>query len=526
MHISEQMTKHACQEIIKTGSRIAVLIDEATTVSNKSTLIVYLKCMSKINVDPHFMFLQLLELDDQRAKTITDTLLSCLHSHGFTEDYLTTHLVAFASNGASVMTGTKSGVARLLGDKFPDVIPWHCLNHRLELAVNYAAEEVHGVSHFRIFMDSLYTLYSRSPKMHNQLQVVAKELDLQLKKIGRVLNTRWVASSFRTVQAVWNNFEALAAHFKIAADPKSDRYDGAFASKYVGLRKKLCSPEFVADVGLMHDSLEELSLLSEQLQRRNMSVPEADKLIRRSIRRFQHMKLKPGPMMTKAAASGQSSMFESTKLESNKKHVPINRQQFLTSIANNMRQRLLIPEGTSGTTASDTENTKGEDARRQKLASILTKLSVLDPSFWPSQMDDDYGEADIRQLCAHFRLPYGNIREAYCDFKDSGGKHTSDQLRPLSNCVNTIPCSTSECERGFSAMNLIITDLRSQLLIQHVSSLMFIKVNGPPLTLWRPEKYVQSWLIRHRSATDNRTRTAAPTFAKEMEEPNPIWDLF
>ena len=31
------------------------------------------------------------------------------------------------------MLGTKSGVGKLLEDKFPDVILWHCLNHRLEL---------------------------------------------------------------------------------------------------------------------------------------------------------------------------------------------------------------------------------------------------------------------------------------------------------------------------------------------------------------------------------------------------------
>jgi hypothetical protein len=182
MHISEQMTKQACQKIVEAGVRIAVLIDESTIASNKSTLIVYLKCMPGLNVEPHFMFLQLLELDDQRAATITAKLLDCLHSNGFTDEYLMTHLVAFASDGASVMTGIKSGVARLLGEKFPKVIPWHCLNHRLELAVGDSADEVQGVSHFRIFMDSLYSLYSCSPKAQKQLETQASELDLQVKK--------------------------------------------------------------------------------------------------------------------------------------------------------------------------------------------------------------------------------------------------------------------------------------------------------------------------------------------------------
>jgi hypothetical protein len=146
-------------------------VDESATAINKSTLIVYLKCMPGLNDEPHFMFLQLLELDDQRAATMTAKLLDCLHSNGFTDNYLLTHLEAFASDGANVMTGIKSGVARLLGGKFPKVIPWHCLNHRLELAAGDSADEVQGVSHFRIFMGSLYSLYSCSPRHINNLRL-------------------------------------------------------------------------------------------------------------------------------------------------------------------------------------------------------------------------------------------------------------------------------------------------------------------------------------------------------------------
>ena len=313
-HIAQQMTKRACQKIIETGGHIAVLVDESTTVNNKSTLIVFLKCVSVPDTDPHFMFLQLIELLDQKAVTIVEQLMKCIHAHGFTTDYLKTHLVAFASDGASVMTGTKSGVAKLLGEKFTKVIPWHCLNHRLELAVGDAADDTQGISHLKSFMDSLYSLYSRSPKTQTLVEIAAKELDQQFRKIGRVLGTRWVASSFRTIKAVWKSFDALAEHFRIAADRTSPHYDSACASKFVGLRKKLCSPEFVFDLGVMYDSLEELSLLSEQLQQRSITIPLADKLIRRSIRRIESMKEKPGPMMTEAKSCAESMLMKSTRL--------------------------------------------------------------------------------------------------------------------------------------------------------------------------------------------------------------------
>ena len=113
---------------------------------------------------PQFIFLDLVEVDDQTANTIVKTLLTCLGGYGFDDTYLSDHLIAFVSDGASVMTGNKSGVAVQLAMKYPNIVTWHCLNHRLELAVGDAAGETTGVSHFRSFMDALYTLYSRSPK--------------------------------------------------------------------------------------------------------------------------------------------------------------------------------------------------------------------------------------------------------------------------------------------------------------------------------------------------------------------------
>ena len=67
-------------------------------------------------------------------------------------------------------------------------------------------------------------------------------------------------------------------------------------------------------------------------------------------------------------------------------------------------------------------------------------------------------------------------------------------LQPLVNCTHVIPSSTAECERGFSHMNLIVSDTRSMLLVSHVSSLLFIKLHRPPLKSWNPTTYAKKWL--------------------------------
>jgi hypothetical protein len=40
---------------------------------------------------------------------------------------------------------------------------------------------------------------------------------MQLTKIGSVLDSHWVSSSFRSVSIVWNGYAALVTHFKEAA---------------------------------------------------------------------------------------------------------------------------------------------------------------------------------------------------------------------------------------------------------------------------------------------------------------------
>jgi len=118
---------------------------------------------------------------------------------------------AIVCDGASVMLGRKSGVVTRHGMKYPKLFSWHCLNHRLELALCDAIRDVTAVNHFKAFLDFIYSLCSQSTK--NQLELrgasreletqILRELETQILQIGQVLDVRWISSSFRTVKAAW-----------------------------------------------------------------------------------------------------------------------------------------------------------------------------------------------------------------------------------------------------------------------------------------------------------------------------------
>jgi hypothetical protein len=81
--------------------------------------------------------------------------------------------------------------------------------------------------------------------LSSELVKVCSDLGIQFLRIGRVLSVRWVASSFRTVSAVWFSFPGLCEHF-LAASVDVDR-DSKERQKFKGLLRRLSSREFLCD---------------------------------------------------------------------------------------------------------------------------------------------------------------------------------------------------------------------------------------------------------------------------------------
>ena len=114
----------------------------------------------------------------------------------------------------------------------------------------------------------------------------------------------------------------------------------------------------------------------------------------------------------------------------------------------------------------------------------------MEVSEWPPFPSVRYGEKEVCRLCRRFGLDATEAVEVegMRDFVEDRTAFPA-KLTKLKKCLMTLPCSTAECERGFSLMNIVSTDLRSTLLVSNMSSLMFINLNGPPLHLWRPYVY-------------------------------------
>ena len=122
-------------------------------------------------------------------------------------------------------------------DEFPDIVLWHCLNHRLQLAVGNALNATSATNDLQSFLESLYSYIASHRRTRENLVAVPMICISASKRIGKVLTIRWVASSFRAVSAVKHSFPALAERFQNAS--KSETRQSAEKARFQGLLSKL-----------------------------------------------------------------------------------------------------------------------------------------------------------------------------------------------------------------------------------------------------------------------------------------------
>lgn len=485
-HIAKELRLNLFQKIISENAKMSIIIDEASTIASKSVLIIFIKCELSLCDEPVFIFLQLFELFSTNAESIYEALIYCMKNNGFSNEYLSKNLIAFCSDGASVMLGSKSGVATRVLKDFPNIIIWHCLNHRLQLVLDDSISDISEINHFKSFLDKIYSIYHQSNKNQYELKAIAENLEIEIVKIGRVLGPRWASCSLRTALAVWRAYPALYFHF-IAN------------KKYTGLARRLRNKFFLKDLALIIDVLSEFALLSNALQSRETTMHQADKLIRRTINALKQLKNENGKYEAMVENLIISENFKDIAFEEIVNFKSLPKEKLIDSLVKYMDDRLL----------KSTHINFKKDFERNNLSSVefLEIFNVLVPNTWDlenilSPWKD--GENKLENLCKiiKYEVDINDFR----DFVDMNIESQNLKLPPTiiraKKIINTIAISSAEAERGFSLMNTICSEKRSRLTIPHLSDLITINMCGKPIDQWNPEFYVKSWLKNHCSAID------------------------
>ena len=162
-------------------------LDESTDISVQKHLSICIRYV--LNGEPVTKFLTNVSLDDGKAHTIVNVTVKRLEDFGLN----LSNMVSLATDGASVMTGRKTGVGVQLKSKFsPFSTQTHCIAHRLNLAVSDSIKKNELLKKMKDKFDGLYSFMSGSSNRTSWLQKLQEILDEPDLTIKEPHSIRWL----------------------------------------------------------------------------------------------------------------------------------------------------------------------------------------------------------------------------------------------------------------------------------------------------------------------------------------------
>uniref|UniRef100_A0A1X7TLT9 HAT C-terminal dimerisation domain-containing protein n=1 Tax=Amphimedon queenslandica TaxID=400682 RepID=A0A1X7TLT9_AMPQE len=235
----------------------------------------------------------------------------------------------------------------------------------------------------------------------------------------------------------------------------------------------MASESFVLSLGAMYDSLEELASNCQSIYKKEiLRYLELIPLWSYKFECFLSMIDYPGINYREIKSAIEGG-----------KEVPVSVNKFIGVVVTNNRK-------------SDVQ-IQYEQFMQSLATNLEKKINDLDCPF-------TYGQEDVVFLCDLFHLNEFEVTtkrglSEYIDIiKETGltaGRKPPEALSPLINAINTMVTSSADCERGFSQMNILATPVRSSLNLKTLSSLIFIKIVGPPPIHFDPSPYTRKWTL-------------------------------
>jgi len=190
-------------------SQFAVMADECTDVNGVEKLSLCVRYLANAKIVE--MFLGCWSLASTKADDVYQSLVANLATFGLSPD----RLVAASFDGASNMSGQRSGVQALLKKAAPSLVFVHCRSHLLQLALVKASNTVNEMKNVLAAVNSLYSLFSHSLLCLNILRQTEEAVDGTAHKLVQPGATRWlsyegsVASMLKHYAAICISLEAI-----------------------------------------------------------------------------------------------------------------------------------------------------------------------------------------------------------------------------------------------------------------------------------------------------------------------------
>ncbi|CAJ0871218.1 10681_t:CDS:10 [Entrophospora sp. SA101] len=201
----------------------------------------------------------LFQLTSGDAHTISSVLINLFGKH----------------DGAAVMLGNKSGVARRLLKYCPYLVVNHCVAHKLALACKDASKEIEFYEKAEELVGRIYSFFKKSSSRTQELKNYQELLDCPKYKIKKIYKIRWLS----WYEAIKNVCDTLPALIEMLSNDYSE--------VAVNLYEDLCSWRMIGFFYFLYDILSYLTQLSKFFQKENLQFCDIQPMIEGTIKSIE-----------------------------------------------------------------------------------------------------------------------------------------------------------------------------------------------------------------------------------------------
>ena len=500
MLISETFHSKFLRHVLESNYPLSLILDATTDAAGKHFVIVYLRSLEadkaegKITqVRPVLYFYKLLEFGlEETSQAYLDLLKSSFEETAEREinfeQVFKSRLIAFGSDGASVMIGKNNGLIVKLKEYLGrPILSVHCLAHRLHLATGRAWKDNEQFKKFEKIINNVYVFYNnRGHKRKAHLRATASILEVQHYEFNQVFPVRWIASELEAVSRV-NKSYSLLLH-----DLEQIKSDADFNAKtqqeaeilYNSLKNKnfLVFMRFIIDIlrlftklstklqsqyGVIIDKTELFETFRHSLSERKTRVAVEELMLYESA-------LCQETLFEMKDTCGNNEKFEISEIVTFENHllgntdhfVPIStlREEFIDALLNEVDKYFAISEF-KDYKAFEPKNLPTNVLSVPTHTSVTSIGKLLRQFNLPLSATEEWVSvlSAIVDSDSFVRLRKTNPQAFYSHFLADEKIPWQPDVRKFIESLLVVPIGSADAERGFSILKHIRYDRRSRL---------------------------------------------------------------
>ncbi len=464
---------------IQAAQYFTVLADESMDISGTEQMSL---CVRYVNEEEENLeikedFLGFCPLPKQDAATITSAILNQLTKWGLH----TTFLRGQGYDGASTMSGKVSGVQKRVKELYPRAMYTHCRSHALNLVVVHGCSDLPLVRNTMSIVEKIAVFFSATGARKDALRAESRR-EGQPKTAGIPLmsDTRW-GSRANTLSTFVEQFTAIHSVLETMEAEVTTT-----SGKASTLRHSIGTFETIITAVIANKVLGYMLPLTKKLQSTNLDIITAYEEARnvRQVIAKQRNEQGFSPCFQKATA-----LANSVDVVPTKRRITV-KQNYRANIStesveDHYRVNLFYPFIDHIT--SELDERFSESNEPALLAAYLVPKSL-------KKLTEEREQRMVKWY--HEDLPYPNTVEQEIEcwrhkFHSEDGvlpasaletlKTTQMSFFPNIQCMLkiflTLPVTTCECERSFSAMRRLKTWLRSSMSSERLTGLALMHVH-------------------------------------------------